>query len=102
MKDYIERAAVIDLITRRYELPELCTHEINSIPAADVDPVRHGRWEEVDWVEPDGHGFGTVRMPKAGLRCSQCSNVFKKELLWKDNYCPNCGALMDEKEDRHD
>lgn len=39
MKEYIERAAVIDLITRRYELPELCTHEINSIPAADVVEV---------------------------------------------------------------
>lgn len=39
MKDYIERAAVIDLITRRYELPELCTHEINSIPSADVVEV---------------------------------------------------------------
>ena len=57
--------------------------------------MKHGRWEEVDWVEPDGHGCGTVRMPKAGLRCSQCSNVFKKELLWKDNYCPNCGSRMD-------
>ena len=35
MKEYIERAAVIDLITRRYELPELCTHEINSHTSAD-------------------------------------------------------------------
>lgn len=39
MKEYIERAAVIDLITRRYEQPELCTYEINSIPAADVVEV---------------------------------------------------------------
>lgn len=39
MSEYIERSAVIDLITRRYELPELCTHEINSIPAADVVEV---------------------------------------------------------------
>ena len=39
MKEYIERAAVIELITRRYEQPELCTYEINSIPAADVVEV---------------------------------------------------------------
>lgn len=39
MKEYIERAAVIDLITRRYEQPELCTYEINSIPAAAVVEV---------------------------------------------------------------
>ena len=70
-------------------------YDIEHIPAADVAEVRCGRWEEVDWVEPDGHGFGTVRTPKAGLRCNQCSNVFKKELLWKRNYCPACSAKMD-------
>ena len=44
MAEYIEREAVIDLITRRYENPEICTQEINSIPAADVAPVVHGQW----------------------------------------------------------
>lgn len=39
MAEYIKREAVIDLITRRYENPEICTQEINSIPAADVVPV---------------------------------------------------------------
>ena len=36
MDEYIKRKAVINLITRRYENPEICTQEINSIPAADV------------------------------------------------------------------
>ena len=63
-------------------------------PSADVAPVRNGRWEEADWVEPDCHGFGNIRTPKAALRCSNCKNCFKKELLWKDNYCPNCGTDM--------
>ena len=66
------------------------------IPAADVATVRHARWEEADWIEPDCHGFGIIRTPKAALRCSNCKNCFKKELLWKDNYCPNCGAKMEE------
>ena len=57
-------------------------------------PVRYGRWEEADWFEPDCYGFGTIRTPKAALRCSNCKNCFKKELLWKDNYCPNCGTDM--------
>lgn len=39
MAEYIEREAVIDLITRRYENPEICTQEINSIPDADVAPA---------------------------------------------------------------
>lgn len=39
MAEYIKRGTVIDLITRRYENPEICTQEINSIPAADVAPI---------------------------------------------------------------
>lgn len=39
MDEYVKRKAVIDLITRRYENPKICTQEINSIPAADVAPV---------------------------------------------------------------
>lgn len=48
MAEYIEREAVIDLITRRYENPEICTQEINSIPAADVAPVT--RCEKCEYV----------------------------------------------------
>ena len=52
MAEYIEREAVIDLITRRYENPEICTQEINSIPAADVAPVTRCKdckhsWEDI-------------------------------------------------------
>ena len=39
MAEYIKREAVIDLITRRYENPEICAQEINSIPVADVAPM---------------------------------------------------------------
>ena len=94
MKDYIERAAVIDLITRRYELPELCTHEINSIPAADVAEVRHGRWLTTDAYPHH-------------LYCSVCYKTYAKNAKWVNeldlptNYCPNCGARM-EKEDEHE
>lgn len=89
MKEYIERAAVIDLITRRYELPELCTHEINSIPAADVVEVRHGRWLTTDAYPHH-------------LYCSVCYKTYAKNAKWVNeldlptNYCPNCGALMRE------
>lgn len=72
-----------------------CISAIKKIAVEDAAPVVHGRWEEVDWVEPDGHSFGTVRILKAGLQCNKCANVFRKKLLWKDNYCPNCGARMD-------
>ena len=97
MSDYISRDEIFSVwrsMPRPASISSL-TDAINRTPAANVEPVRHGRWEETDWVEPDGHGFGAIRTPNAGLRCSQCACVFKKELLWKRNWCPNCGARMD-------
>ena len=89
MKEYIERAAVIDLITRRYELPELCTHEINSIPAADVAPVRHGRW--MDAESDDGCIV---------WHCSVCSYPVKTIVGYPIyHYCPSCGACMDKEDE---
>lgn len=52
-----------------------------------------GEWEECDWVEYDGHSE-CIHHPKAALCCSRCRNAFKKELLWKKDFCPNCGADM--------
>lgn len=113
MAEYIKREDILKFPIRRNHCDKENANEhfisgietvmefIEILPAADVAEVMHGRWEEVDWIEFDVHGLETTRIPKAGLRCSRCSNVFKKELLWKDNYCPNCGACMD-KEDEHE
>ena len=52
-------------------------------PAADVATVRHGRWE-TNSDRPDS------------LICSVCNCGFD---MWKHdphNYCPNCGAKMEE------
>ena len=76
MAEYIKREAVIDLITRRYENPEICTQEINSIPAADVVPVVHGRW----FYHDDGV-----------ITCSECGNAESSDSY----YCRYCGAKMD-------
>lgn len=86
----------------QYDLWQNLIERLEAIPAADVEPVRYGRWEECDWVDVDEHGFGTRRAFKAGLRCSQCACVFKKELLWKRNWCPSCGAKMDLEEEQDD
>lgn len=39
--DYISREAVIKLIVRNYECPDICTADINRIPASAVEPVVH-------------------------------------------------------------
>lgn len=86
MVEYIKRSAVVDLITARYENPEICTQEINSITAADVVPVVHGRWAHLggdEWC------------------CSACGFVITTEGSWDKptkKYCEDCGAKMDGKE----
>ena len=59
----------------------------------------HGKWFECDYVEYDGHSE-CIHYPKAALGCTNCRNAFKKELLWKRNYCPNCGANMEDSNDQ--
>lgn len=63
MAEFIKREAVIDLITRRYENPEICTKEINSIPAADVAPVvRCKDCKHLAAVNVNGKGIPTCRV----------------------------------------
>ena len=105
MAEYIDRQAVLDgmrQLPHEYKTNEqrartggiaACQMVAKYVPAADVRPVVRGKWEVVDWVEYDGHGE-CVHYPKEGLCCTNCKNVFEKKLIWKDNYCPNCGAHM--------
>ena len=82
MIEYIEREAVLKEAESRimwgasvaavYEL-------IRDAPAADVAPVRHGRWVDTD---------------SEFAQCSLCK--YPVYAAWNaTNYCPNCGAKMD-------
>lgn len=69
---------------------------IDNAPTIGPESLRpQGKWFECDYVEYDGHSE-CIHYPKAALGCTNCRNVFKKELLWKRNYCPNCGAKMED------
>ena len=60
---------------------ECIVDEIDSFSAADVAPVRRGRWIK------RGYACG-----EAEFECSHCH-----EIEWRANetdYCPNCGAKM--------
>lgn len=52
--------------------------------APTIDPVRHGGW--VEFVNEDGYH---------DLRCSLCGEEQHVTFV-KFNYCPNCGARMEE------
>ena len=105
MAEYIERETFLKDAEIRYCLPckgagkdynglkcRACwvddmMGDVDDAPAADVAPVVHGRW-----VEKEKYTFGIM------YDCSLCENrILDNGHPW--NYCPNCGAKMDEKED---
>ena len=91
MAEYIKREEAIATIMSDppdAHYPHWYADKINAIPAADVVPVRHGRW-----IEPSRLYYGAKQ-----YECSLCcSDTFwkKHSITEKYPHCPNCGAKMD-------
>ena len=83
MAEYIDRKAALMKLMQ----DGCCAKKLQSIsdmPAADVAPVVHGHW-----IEKEKYSFGIM------YDCSLCDNrILDNGYSW--NYCPNCGAKMDE------
>ena len=94
MAEYIDREVLYEKAYWHGEHPDVGNpfpdgvdaidiEDVDAIPAADVAPVVHGQW-------------GTHSDRPDSLICSVCNCGFD---MWKHdphNYCPNCGAKMDE------
>ena len=81
--EYIKRTLAKAEFTGNFrdEYPTALIHAlIDSVPAADVAPVRHGRL-----LNPNPYG-----------ECSLCGHLI--DIRDSYNFCPNCGARMDTKE----
>jgi hypothetical protein len=59
---------------------------IKELPAADVEPVRHGRWIPINRINPAWSQFGIAQH-----KCSECGS----EEVTARKRCPECGAKMD-------
>ena len=84
MTEYIEREKVLSKAApvEGCFSDMISAYDVIMLPAADVAPVRHGRW-------------GTHSDRPDSLICSVCNCGFD---MWKHdphNYCLNCGAKMD-------
>lgn len=73
-------------------------HRIKALPTADVAPVVHGMWESVDSSYWRWTSSNAVSVSHTTYRCGRCG----WGTVVKTNYCPNCGAKMDEKEAVYD
>lgn len=91
-KEYIEREEVIKIL-EHYDLSsgstlgchsgaiECAIFAIKMLPAADVVPVRSGRWIEEDGIQI----------------CSECGEEHDWE-NYRAPYCDTCGAKMNKEE----
>ena len=94
MAEYIEREALLEDIQAAVEnegmgsmVAGALKRYVKRVPAADVAPVRHGRW-----IEPSRLYYGAKQ-----YECSLCcSDTFwkKHSITEKYPHCPNCGAKM--------
>ena len=91
MADYIERESAIKSLLN--DSPEQVGYSredaadcIRYMDAADVAPVRHGRW-----VKMDTTGLLAV---EPVWNCSSCGYPVGVSVVGS-KYCPNCGAKMD-------
>lgn len=55
------------------------------MPTVDAEPVRHGHWI---------NHFDDLFPEDSSVECSVCHEY--EGIMANDNYCPNCGAKMDE------
>ena len=100
MSDYIKREDAIDRVCelgtgmeRRgktlltmVDVKYLFIGILETLPSADVAPVRHGRWTHERLPSTSGGSYAVVR-------CSACEYQYP---MAETRYCPNCGAKMDD------
>ena len=91
MQDLISRQDAIDAIRGEIEINGY-SHVVDvleQLPSAQptAEPVRHGKW-----IKADSQQYFRKHYPC--FTCSECG--YKKDSQKKWNYCPNCGARMDE------
>lgn len=86
MSDYISREAAMEIVKRTSGDYAAAFSEIRKLPAADVEPVRHGAWYQCfeDW-----------RQQQEGNKCSVCGFEYYGTGIRSFHYRPNCGAKMD-------
>ena len=96
MDEYIEREAAFEAITdlagkaqtrSAYKAVWKSARALKKIPAADVVPVVHGRWDE----SKEHFYLNNGCKEWINFYCSECDAPNNSPT----DYCPHCGAKMD-------
>ena len=88
MAEYIDRKAFLEHMksTNRYFDVKF---DIEDFPAADVAPVRRGKW-----VKIYENGEPAIEQHQVGVFCNKCMKM-PKDKFTESDFCQNCGAAMD-------
>ena len=96
MAKYIEREAAKEAVVKAVGKGHSPFNAIVMLPAADVRPVARGKWISND----DGETIIKLKHgePQGSCFCSVCHEwlVASDEYDVKGNFCPSCGAKMEE------
>ena len=90
MNDLIHRAALMKELHDWMSTLEL-REMVESAPAVDAEPVKHGEWRVVDcsyWKWRHDTGYPVIRKKYV---CPECG----RQTVIKENFCPKCGTKMD-------
>lgn len=95
MYDLISRKALLDVMPKNdFLLSSIVRKNIVDAAAVNAEPVRHGKWIDVEGMLPPGY--------RCKKYCSVCLEFalcdrFGRERL--SQYCPFCGAKMYDQEE---
>lgn len=106
MAEYIERGTGVSIFRAKANMAvlmdaapyfEKAAQMLEQLPAADVAPVVHGRWE---WFDEETGTPSTGYEREWGWRCSHCKEELPDDYDDPDDrpafrFCYNCGAKMD-------
>ena len=86
---HTEEDEMLEIDGRReaYEASYIRKH-VREMPKEDVKPVAHAHWIKSNYDNIDGTIY----------KCSNCNT----EMFSAWNYCPHCGAKMDEQEEEEE
>lgn len=103
MAEYIEKEQILEALVASddpwvsYLQPGIVKARavVNSLPAADVAPMVHGRWEYDENATDWGIGGYICSECKTRNNNLPCNRVKSVRMFSGAKFCPNCGAKMD-------
>lgn len=92
MSDLISRQDAIEALSRGSGCGNSCRKAIENLPSAQ----RKGKWiaynsNDPNWLRNDGS--------PVFMQCSECNTMVVNNFAFNWNFCPNCGAEMEEGEE---